>query len=146
MRKQLLKPHEYRKYGLVEKRNGGLSSLAGSKPKPVEPKRHPGDEVEDEEGGRTAVGRGKRKRVKASEDTTLENIGIGLDGSEKVNPEYMLVPDPCGIAAQETSFSTIKPKKTTGSYLDELLHQKARKSTKNKKNKKKKKSKGPVVD
>jgi hypothetical protein len=115
--KQLLGNGYKKKMELQGKTATGLAPAGVPKPMPQK-KDKVVEEDEDDEGGRSALGRSKRKKpatkiVEDGDGVTVESKPILADTTSEPRPK----------------------KKKTSSYLDEILEQKARK---------KKKKKGPV--
>lgn len=124
LRRQLLGKDFQRLQGEGAKGNKSVSGsvLLGSKPRPVPAKRELVSEDEDE-AGRSSVGKSKRKKV-----ASRLGVADGQDGEDVKAPD--------GGAAQVPDDP--RPPKKASNYLDEVLAERSWKKQK-KKNKKKRK-------
>lgn len=112
--------------------DGGRGSIAMVKPRPFTPREAQGGDDSEEEAGRSSLG--KSKQVKGREKAAV--VKHAADGLEERGTSLQ------GLA-QETAEP---PPPKTGTYLDEVLIEQARKrkkKNKKKKNKKKNRHEGP---
>lgn len=117
LRRQLL-GREYKKIRAGKREGGDLEGTVpmGSKPRPADSKREASQDSEDE-GGRSSLGKSKRKRQMERIDTKVSD--------EEANK------------ATKAKMGLYPPSKRAVNYLDQVLAEKSRKKHKKNKNQKK---------
>ncbi|KAI9875421.1 MAG: hypothetical protein M1830_008482 [Pleopsidium flavum] len=122
LRKQLLGKDFPKLQATVEKRKAGPGERqAFARPRPIPVKRQFEEDDEDDEGGRSSLGKSKRQTVKDG----------SADGGGEVDDETR----PFGIVKSSPTRNG-GGRKSASNYLDEVLAEKSRKKKRNKKQKK----------